>query len=562
MTREKIIVLTGPNKGKEIEIGGSLSIGRSPVSDLQISDLMISRHHAKILQTPSGTIIRDLGSSNGTYLGDQLITECRLSHGDVVKLGSIQLRYELEETLEDAAHLPPQGVRFEDDDDGLNTVAIAPAKDLYENFIQAPRELTDACQLRDAQDRLAAVYEANQVISSERDLKKIFGQVMEQIFSLLPAHNGVILLRDDSSGELVTEYVRTATGQKEVKVSTTIVQLANDEAEAVITSNTNIDQRFDATESIIGQNITSAMCTPLRHQDETLGVLYVDTRGTTHAFTQSDLELLVALAGPASIAIKNAQYVARLEQAYQDTLVAVANAIELRDHYTVGHAWRVTNFAVEMARVLGWSEEKLKECEMGGALHDVGKIGVDDAILHKPGRLDDEEYDRMKVHPERGARMLRDSTFLVSLVPYALYHHERYDGKGYPFGLAGEQIPIEGRLMAVADAFDAMTSSRPYRGSLEPKIAIAEIEGGKGTQFDPMCADALVQSYRKGKITWILQEHYKNSESVVCPFCSTYILIPAGADRDAEFECGVCHRRIRLRWQNDTYFGELVVGTE
>jgi putative nucleotidyltransferase with HDIG domain len=194
-----------------------------------------------------------------------------------------------------------------------------------------------------------------------------------------------------------------------------------------------------------------------------LGVVYVDTRGTTHAFTQSDLELLVALAGPAAIAIKNAQYVAMLERAYHDTLIVLANAIELRDHYTVGHTWRVTNFAKEIARVLGWDEERIQQTEMGGVLHDVGKIAVDNAILSKPGRLTDEEYEKMKVHPERGARMMEDVGFLKPVIPYCLYHHERYDGKGYPFGLSGESIPLEGRLIAVADTFDAMTSHRPYR---------------------------------------------------------------------------------------------------
>src|SRR5690606_31437313 len=122
-------------------------------------------------------------------------------------------------------------------------------------------------------------------------------------------------------------------------------------------------------------------------------------------------------------------------------------------------------------------------------------ISIDDAILRKPDRLTDDEYDKMKVHPERGARMMQDIEFLLPLVPYALYHHERYDGKGYPYGLQGEDIPIEGRLLAVPDTFDAMTSNRPYRKGLDPKIAIAELEKGKGTQFDPDMVDAFLAAY-------------------------------------------------------------------
>ncbi|NJL73482.1 MAG: HD domain-containing protein [Candidatus Competibacteraceae bacterium] len=245
------------------------------------------------------------------------------------------------------------------------------------------------------------------------------------------------------------------------------------------------DDRFESGASIISQNISSAMCVPLNYQAERLGVIYVDTRGTTNAFVNTDLELLVALAAPSAIAIKNAQYVNMLERSYQDTLTALANAVELRDHYTVGHTWRVTNFALEMARELGWNEDKLREVQMGGVLHDVGKIAIPDAILGKTSKLTDEEYAVIKIHPEKGAQLLQDIERLHPLIPYCLYHHERYDGRGYPYGLGGDDIPLEGRLLAVADTFDALTSSRPYRKGLDPDVAIAEVERCKGSQFDP-----------------------------------------------------------------------------
>jgi putative nucleotidyltransferase with HDIG domain len=293
-----------------------------------------------------------------------------------------------------------------------------------------------------------------------------------------------------------------------------------------------------------------------------LGVVYVDTRGATSAFTQNDLEMLVALSGPAAVAIKNAQYVTKLEKSYKDTLLTIANTVEMRDHYTVGHTWRVTRFALEIARELGWDQEQLNVCERGGLLHDVGKIAIDDAILRKPSGLTQDEYEKMKIHPERGARLLRDSEFLVPLVPYALYHHERFDGKGYPFGLAGENIPIEGRIIAVADTFDAMTSNRPYRKGLDPAIAVAEIEKGKTTQFDPACVDAFIAAYKKGRIDPILQEYNKGEKSVVCPFCSTYVRIPEGCKESDRIECGVCHRKLRLHFKNDTWFADLVPATE
>lgn len=558
MKRERVLVLSGPMKGAEVQILGSLTIGRSPENGLQLNDLQISRKHAVIQQTPSGTIIRDLGSGNGTIIGNQRIREHRLSSGDVFTIGPVELQYVCMD--EEASEIAPElsSVRFHAEEDA--TVRTADADSVYKTFLGAPTTAKGPAQIVAAQNRLAAVYQANQMFASERDLTKLFGKFMDQVFALVPAHNGVILLRDKATGEPVASYVKSVKGQTQVTVSSSIVRKALAEGRAVITSNAAAD--FEVGASIIAQNIASAMCTPLKHQDETLGVVYVDTRGAMHAFKEADLELLVALAAPAAIAIKNAQYVDELERSYQDTLVGLANAIELRDHYTVGHTWRVTNFAVEIARTLGWTEEKLKECEIGGVLHDIGKLTVPDSILRKPTALDEEERAKMQAHPAAGARLMQDILRLVPVIPYALYHHERYDGEGYPFGLEGENVPIEGRLIAVADTLDAMTSNRPYRKGMDPDVAIAKIQEVRGTQLDPVCVDALMAVYRQGKVHGILQEFRKGGQSIACPFCSTYIEVPKGAQLGDTFHCTVCRRRVQLRVQNEAYFGELVAAVD
>ena len=546
MAIERMVILSGPRKGTAFDITRVLSIGRNPDSEIYLEDPQVSRRHAEIDPTPNGTLIRDLGSGNGTFIGERRVLESRLADGDIIRIGTVELQFEA-----DAAH---SGVRFKANLDAH--IESSDAANIYETFFQAPRDAATVEQQRDAQNRLAAVYLANQIISSERDLRRLFERVMDQIFALIPAHNGVILLRDEKTGELITEYVKSGSG--DAVISSTIVSRALDHGEAVITYDAADDSRFGAGASIIAQNIASAMCTPLVHQSERLGVLYVDTRGTTHAFVKSDLELLVAFSGPAAIAIKNAQYVHKLERAYEDTLIAIANAVEARDHYTIGHTWRVTNFALEIARTLGWPEDQLELCGTGGLLHDVGKIAVHDAVLQKAGQLTEEEFARMKIHPERGARIVRDIERLVPIIPYCLYHHERYDGNGYPFGLAGEKIPIEGRLIAVADAFDAMTSNRPYRRGLHPEVALTEIVNGRGTQFDPLIVDALVVCYREGRITRVIQESLKGGRSIICPFCSTFIRVPEGANEGDHFECQVCHRHVKLLQQNNAFFGELL----
>ncbi len=438
------------------------------------------------------------------------------------------------------------------------TVGVSDPNSLQRAFFCVSGETVADCSLREVQMRLAAVYAANQAIASERELSRVFDRIMDHVFALLPVDNGVILLGGSKRDEPRVEYIRSKSGSKEVCFSTTIVRRAFEKGEAIITRNALNDSRFDSGVSIIAQNISSAMCAPLTHQDDRLGVLYVDNHGIRDAFTDSDLELLAALAGSAASAIKNAQYLRMVEQSCQDTLVVLANAIELRDQYTVGHTRRVTSFAVEIARELGWDAARLVEVKMGGVLHDVGKIAVDNAILGKPGPLTGEETSRMKVHPGQGANLVRDVSFLKPVIPYCLYHHERWDGTGYPFGLKADAIPIEGRLVAVADAFDAMTSDRPYRKAVAFEAALQALAEGRGTQFDPAIVDALLACYGKGRITQALQDYYKNeTPSIACPFCSTFVHPVGEITVGSELDCPVCCRRIRIV-EKGRLCGELV----
>jgi putative nucleotidyltransferase with HDIG domain len=166
-------------------------------------------------------------------------------------------------------------------------------------------------------------------------------------------------------------------------------------------------------------------------------------------------------------------------------LTTLSRAIEARDPYTRGHSARVTKLAEAIALRLGWDEERLDLLKLGGPLHDVGKLGVSEEVLAKPGRLDEQELAQIREHPKLGARILLRVTALRGALPYVLYHHERWDGGGYPTGRAGEQIPLEARVLAVADAFDAMTSERPYSRALDLDEALAEVARCAGTQFDP-----------------------------------------------------------------------------
>jgi putative nucleotidyltransferase with HDIG domain len=185
-------------------------------------------------------------------------------------------------------------------------------------------------------------------------------------------------------------------------------------------------------------------------------------------------------------------------------LAALSQAIESRDPYTRGHSDRVSAIAEVIARRLGWKRSRLGALRLGALLHDIGKLNLDDAVLRKPGPLDDREFAEIKRHPLAGARLIRRFEALRPALPYVLFHHERWDGRGYPSGRSREQIPRGARIVAVADAFDAMISVRPYRPQLSIRDALTELEDGAGTQFDPDVVRAFVAAWSDGELDRLL----------------------------------------------------------
>jgi len=182
-------------------------------------------------------------------------------------------------------------------------------------------------------------------------------------------------------------------------------------------------------------------------------------------------------------------------------LNSIARALEQRDQ-TFGHGDRVAALAEPVALELGWDRERIRSLRRSAPLHDVGKVKLSPKLLGKPGRLTEEEMAEMRSHPEAGARLVLPLRRFHEALPYVLFHHERWDGGGYPAGLSGRRIPIEARILAIADAFDAMISPRPYRRALTHDLALAEVEAEAGTQFDPVAAELFVAAWADGWDTW------------------------------------------------------------
>ena len=199
----------------------------------------------------------------------------------------------------------------------------------------------------------------------------------------------------------------------------------------------------------------------------------------------------------------------KLEKAYMESIETIRYTVEAKDLYTRGHSDRVSEYSVLIGKKLGLNDDDIRRLRIGGLFHDVGKIGVPDSILQKNAKLTDDEYSQIKNHPTIGAHILSTASIFQDIIPIVKHHHERYDGKGYPSRLKGEEIPYLARIAAVADSFDAMTSKRVYRDSLPMDIVISEIEKNKGTQFDPQIADAFLDILRNdfGSIEEIMKKY-------------------------------------------------------
>ncbi len=261
------------------------------------------------------------------------------------------------------------------------------------------------------------------------------------------------------------------------------------------------------------QTLSIEACVPAYYQDSLLAILLLGEKSDGCKFTQEELNFMAALASDVAMAIKNAQLFADLKKQSEhnrnlfiQTTFVLASAIEAKDKYTHGHTERVTHLSVEIARQMEangsykYPPKFLENLYIAGLLHDIGKIGIPEAILNKTGKLTPEEYEIMKLHPLRGAEMLKPLTDFQACVDGVKYHHERYDGKGYPEGLKGDTIPMVAAIIAVADTLDAMTTDRSYRKGLTTSQALEEIKKHSGTQFHPLPVKALEELFAQGKL--------------------------------------------------------------
>jgi putative nucleotidyltransferase with HDIG domain len=325
---------------------------------------------------------------------------------------------------------------------------------------------------------------------------------MDTLIVLMKAERGFLMLKDKSGGfrvQIARDAKHRDLTEDAFAISKTIVRRVVEQGEPVLTTNAQEDPRFDQQASVAAFQLLSILCAPLKVKDVLIGVIYVDNRAHSGIFQEADLEMISSFANQAAVAIDNARLFdslqasnKELEEAYQATLEGWVRALDMRDKETEGHTKRVTALTVELAQKMGVGGDALIHIRRGALLHDIGKMAIPDGILLKPGPLTDDERFLIQKHPVYAYEMLSPIRFLEPALDIPYCHHEKWNGKGYPRGLSGENIPLAARIFAVVDVWDALVSDRPYRKGLRPADVKKKIFEDSGSHFDPKVVEAFL----------------------------------------------------------------------
>jgi len=360
-------------------------------------------------------------------------------------------------------------------------------------------------RIEDRVDKLVLLSRLGQILNSTLEHREVRKRAIEAATQLMRAETGSLLLIDEKKGELRFEV---ALGEKEETIKTITLSLGEgiagwvaQKGKPLIVNHPEEDRRF--YKGVNGKTefkTRNLICVPVKVKKKVIGVLEAINKQDGVDFDQEDLSLFASLADQVAIALDNARLYQEQEEMFFQTAESLADAIEKRDPYTGGHTQRVTLYSMAIAQYLPLKPVEKKWLKIAAVLHDIGKIGIEDQILKKPAQLSPEEYDAIKHHADLGAEIIDHIRQLREIVPGVKYHHEQINGRGYPNGLKGEDIPLIAKIVSVSDTYDAMTTDRPYRRALTKTAALRELKRCSGTQFDRKVVEAFMRAYRKGEI--------------------------------------------------------------
>lgn len=345
---------------------------------------------------------------------------------------------------------------------------------------------------------LSLIQELGKAVNSSLDLDSVLNYFIDMTTRITNSDRATLMLYDDASQELYVEVSRgfedSAVLNVRLKLGEGVAGRAAQLKRPIKIDNTGKSRDYKELPNLQRKSDLTLISAPLINKDNLVGVINCERiLNKKGPFTAENLDLLETLGSQASIAIENARLYHNLLNVYLETIRSLAAAIDAKDSYTHGHSRRVTDLSVGIALEMGLARSEVDTIRHASLLHDVGKIGISEQILLKPGRLTDDEFETIKSHPHIGAGILNSIEFLKKVCEIIKHHHERFDGKGYPDGLAGMDIPLGSRIICVADSFDAITSCRPYRKPLTFSEATAEVERCSGSQFDPTVVETFLR---------------------------------------------------------------------
>jgi len=348
-------------------------------------------------------------------------------------------------------------------------------------------------------DNMRPNYRVPRKAAAVSPMRQLLEHIIQMTQRTLNASAASILLFRDNDYELYFEAVSGPVGRalKTVKLDTQYGiagQVARTGKPLIVNDVSRSESFHKSIDNTTGFSTKSLICAPLTANYQILGVIEVLNKLDGTDFNERDLEAVVSVAATSALAIENTRLYQVISDAYKTTISVLADNIDAKDPYTRGHSRRVMEYTLSVAKSLSMSDEELEAIEYAGILHDIGKMDIDTRILTKPGELTPEEWSIVCEHPVTGANILKEVPFLEEAGKIVICHHERYDGKGYPAGLKGEEIPFGARLLAVANAFDAMTTSRAYRAASSVDQVIRELKNRSGTQFCPVAVEAFISS--------------------------------------------------------------------
>lgn len=504
----ELSVMTGPLKDRVIPVDGEgpRVLGRQTGVDLHVQDASISRQHCRFEPLPGGRLrVVDLGSANGTTVNGRTVESAELSGGEIIGCGEVELLFLYRPTAapEATPGMSSMFSSFSTEFSGSATTGAALSMDVGNDLGAAVRQRfaprakmyetpVASDRVERAEHALNAVCGLAEQLRLLRSPAEVIDASLDAVLALTGTNRAALVLRDRGTGEI--RVVRTksddAGAPKEFQISLTVVREVLDKNESLLVRDTGADDRFKDGLSIIIGGIKSLLCSPLGDENSAFGAIYADTTATGRVLTETQVDLLAAVGHQAGVALERAWLVADLQRLFVGAMLAMVRTLEAKDAYTRGHTQRVMLLALQLADRAGVAPDERDALELGGLMHDVGKIGVRDDVLGKPGRLTDEEFDAIKKHPGLGALILGGMpnldrlVSLESVIKAVRGHHERLDGKGYPDGLAGDAVPRSARLLAIADVWDALTTDRPYRAGMSVEDAWGIMEKGAGSQFD------------------------------------------------------------------------------